>query len=125
MSAISKKLTRIKTKRGRFPDDGNNGIGVLDLLALPKNTHLTCPSCSNVWWNISPGLLGFDTGCSGCGWESKINIHTNAPSHCPKCGSNEFAIMKLGSVLGIGCKRCSWQTEQDINNTTPSGIILS
>lgn len=125
MSVISKKLTRIKAKRGRFPDNGQDGINTLDLLALPKNSHLTCPSCSNPWWNISPGMLGFDTGCSKCGWESRISLHASVLSHCPTCGCGEFAIMKMGNVLGVGCRKCSWQTEKSLDNTTPSGIILS
>lgn len=125
MSNISRQLKRFNRKQGRFPDDGEKGIGLIDLLNLPKNAHLTCPNCHAPWFHTVLDSRGVIVGCSKCGWDSVIRMQIpNVVQVCPECKCDEFAIMKMDDVIGIGCRRCNWQVEAKLENTTQSGILL-
>jgi hypothetical protein len=121
------KLKRFKTKQGRFPDDGQAGIGLTELQRMPKQSHLSCPSCQCPWFGISGSGLDTRTGCKNCGWESIIKLpitNKDFAGTCPSCGTPWFAIIKFGNKLAVGCQKCKWETVMPITKLSPSGLIL-
>ena len=122
-----RKDKKLKTKQGRFPDDGQKGIGLLDLQRMPNQSHLSCPQCQCAWFGVSGA--GFDTraGCKNCGWESVIKLtltNKDFAGTCPCCNTPWFAIIKFGDSLAVGCKKCKWEMITPITKLSPSGLIL-
>jgi len=124
---LLKKLERVRTKQGRFPDDGLKGIGIAELQRMPEQSHLSCPQCQSAWFGVSGAGFATKTGCRKCGWESIIHIPLTSKDFtgvCPSCNCPWFAIIKFGDKVAIGCQRCKWETVSPITRVTSTGLIL-